>query len=152
MPNSDDPITSDSTPQPFREELNLIAWQGRTVRTIAPPPDLPCIRTSICASWENFTFCWSITVKFHRSFGIWSVPYCPEFNRFCMAIVHPMNSFGCLCGTSHQLWNDDFDHFLATRTQALLGLLSQAMGKLPPTSVPIESPASPLRTLAWARS
>ncbi|NJL23151.1 MAG: hypothetical protein HC895_23705 [Leptolyngbyaceae cyanobacterium SM1_3_5] len=51
------------------------------------------------------------------------------------------------------LWNDDFDSFLTTRTQSLLKLVMQAMGKPhPPSAVSLESPASPPLTLAWVRS
>ncbi|NJL41365.1 MAG: hypothetical protein HC899_35145 [Leptolyngbyaceae cyanobacterium SM1_4_3] len=44
MSNPDESIASDATPQPsqpFREELNLIPLQSRTVRAIALPPNFP---------------------------------------------------------------------------------------------------------------
>ncbi len=43
------------------------------------------------------------------------------------------------------LWNDDFEAFLQTRTEALLNLVHQAMGK---TNVPLEQSASSNRVIA----
>ncbi|MGB3204486.1 MAG: hypothetical protein WBB28_05815 [Crinalium sp.] len=39
------------------------------------------------------------------------------------------------------MWNDDFESFLTTRTQNLLELVSQAMGKIPANALSKIDPA-----------